>query len=64
MSLRPVKDVRTRLLVNTGRMPQAELEMLKNFADLLDKCLKMDPSQRITASDALKHPFMAMKIAK
>lgn len=26
--------------------------------DLLDKCLKFDPSKRITAEDALRHPYL------
>ena len=26
--------------------------------DLIDKCLKLDPSQRIGAADALQHPFL------
>lgn len=30
---------------------------LKEAADLMERCLKWDPSQRITATDALKHPF-------
>lgn len=28
------------------------------FVDLLDKCLSLDPSKRITARDALVHPFI------
>ena len=32
--------------------------------DLLDKCLKWDPDQRLTAKNALKHPFFASKEAQ
>lgn len=62
--LRPVRDIRSRLVVNTAKMPAEELEMLKNFADLLDRCLKLDPAQRITAPEALKHPFLQTNKAK
>lgn len=58
VSMRPVKDMKSRLLVNTGKMPVDELDMLRNFSDLLDKCLRIDPSQRISAMEALKHPFL------
>ncbi len=34
----------------------------KNFLDFLSKCLKIDPSQRITASKALNHPFITETI--
>lgn len=30
----------------------------KNFLDFISKCLKIDPSQRMTASKALNHPFI------
>ena len=28
-----------------------------HLRDLLDKCLKLNPSERITAAEALSHPF-------
>jgi mitogen-activated protein kinase 1/3 len=38
-------------------------KILKNLsaegADLLDKLLELDYSKRITAAEALKHPFLA-----
>ena len=33
------------------------LEMPAEAKDLLDKCLTMDPEQRITAREALRHPY-------
>jgi len=30
----------------------------KNFLDFLSKCLKLDPSQRLSAREALLHPFI------
>ncbi|KAF9568375.1 hypothetical protein EC968_002943 [Mortierella alpina] len=41
---------------NTGWDSQ---ENLKSAVDLLQRLLALDPSRRITAADALKHPFLA-----
>ena len=30
----------------------------KNFIDFLSKCLKIDPSVRMSAKEALQHPFI------
>jgi len=32
---------------------------LKSLVDLLKKCLQIDPEQRITARQALEHPFFS-----
>jgi len=34
--------------------------LVKSAVDLMSKCLHWDPTQRITARDALYHPFLAM----
>jgi serine/threonine-protein kinase PRP4 len=39
-------------------MKEDELKQLQHFIDLLDKCLQLDPSRRITPRDALLHPFL------
>ena len=31
----------------------------KNFIDFLSKCLKIDPSARFSAKEALSHPFIS-----
>lgn len=36
----------------------------KVFIDFLSKCLKLDPSQRISASEALRHPFITETIVE
>ena len=35
-----------------------EVKVITSFIDLLDKCLSLDPSRRITPKDALNHPFL------
>lgn len=39
-------------------MKDDELKLLLSFVDLLDKCLMLDPSKRITPREALMHPFI------
>ncbi len=39
-------------------MKDDESKLLLSFIDLLDKCLALDPSRRITAREALAHPFI------
>lgn len=31
----------------------------ESLADLIDKLLSMDPKKRLSAAEALKHPFLA-----
>lgn len=35
-----------------------EMKLLLSFVDLLDKCLALDPSRRLTPKEALAHPFI------
>jgi serine/threonine protein kinase len=35
----------------------------KNFLDFLSKCLKIDPSARLSAKEALNHPFITETIS-
>lgn len=34
--------------------------LVSSLADLLDKCLVLDPQKRIAVSDSLKHPFFTL----
>lgn len=38
-------------------IPQKEMEIVNNLADLIDKCTTLDPRQRITPEEAIKHPL-------
>ncbi|KTW28862.1 hypothetical protein T552_01491 [Pneumocystis carinii B80] len=52
---KPVRDLRSRLLSN---MSNEDPKLMKNFIDLLERCLDLDPEKRLTAYEALKHPFI------
>lgn len=58
---KPTRDLKSRLLAaGSGRkgMPEAEVKEVNLFADLLDRCLTLNPEKRITPAEALKHPFI------
>lgn len=56
---KPTRDLRSRLLQSSGnKMSDEESQQLFSFIDLLEKCLVLDPSRRITPKDALMHPFI------
>jgi len=58
---KPTRDLKTRLLAaGVGRkgMSDAEVKEVNLFADLLDRCLALNPEKRITPLEALKHPFI------
>jgi serine/threonine-protein kinase PRP4 len=40
------------------QMNDDERKLLTSFADLLDRCLALDPTRRITPKEALVHPFL------
>jgi serine/threonine-protein kinase PRP4 len=49
------KDLRTLLM--PSKLPESEARKVMQLADLLEKTLMLDPSKRLTPSQALKHPF-------
>ena len=59
----PAKELRTRLFANNKGLSTAEAKELNLFADLLDKCLQVDPARRISPNDALKHGFISRSTA-
>ncbi|CZS91037.1 hypothetical protein WAI453_003798 [Rhynchosporium graminicola] len=55
---KPSRDLRTRLMSASKGLTEAETKELTLFADLLDRCLALNPEKRITPAEALKHPFI------
>ena len=56
----PKADLRSRLIPDSAQksLPADELRLLKQFVDLLDKALDLDPMKRISPREALSHPFL------
>ncbi|XP_033114426.1 serine/threonine-protein kinase PRP4 homolog [Anneissia japonica] len=57
----PTKDLMADL-IGYQRLPESQLRKVIQLKDLLDKSLMLDPSKRISLSDALRHPFLQEKI--
>jgi serine/threonine-protein kinase PRP4 len=57
--LKPTRDLKTRLMGAAKGLGEQDLKELNLFVDLLDRCLALNPEKRLTAVEALKHPFIA-----
>lgn len=55
----PTRDIKARVLAaaRIKNLDTEETKKARQFADLLDKCLRMDPEKRIGPNEALQHPF-------
>ena len=40
------------------KLSDEEMKLISSFIELLDRCLSLDPSRRITPREALAHPFI------
>ncbi|KAH7098426.1 kinase-like protein [Auriculariales sp. MPI-PUGE-AT-0066] len=53
-----MRDLKARLMPPGERYSDTEAKALSQFVDLLEKCLMLDPSRRITPREALAHGFL------
>ncbi|QDS75272.1 hypothetical protein FKW77_000942 [Venturia effusa] len=61
------KDIKARLWKAAkikGTFNNEDYKELEMFRDLLDRCLKLDPEERITPNQALMHPFFRPVLMK
>mmetsp|Transcript_42636 Transcript_42636/g.104841 ORF Transcript_42636/g.104841 Transcript_42636/m.104841 type:complete len:215 (-) Transcript_42636:61-705(-) len=56
--LKPTRDLLSVLLPNAERVSDAERDDVLRLRDLLEKMFTLDPSKRITPTNALNHPFL------
>ena len=54
----PTQDLQAKLLAATQDESPEMRKLVMQFKDLLEKTLALDPTKRITAEQALKHPFL------
>ena len=56
---KPTRDLRARLMPPSSvKLSDEENKLIASFIELLDRCLALDPSRRITPREALAHPFI------
>ncbi|KAJ1979017.1 U4/U6 small nuclear ribonucleoprotein prp4 [Dimargaris verticillata] len=53
---KPTKDLKARLSQIDHREPP---KLMATFGDFLDRCLMLNPEKRMTATEALNHPFIS-----
>merc|ERR1712094_102286 len=51
-------------LTSEAKEDTQTIKRIKQFADLLHQMLAIDPEKRITANDALSHPFLEDRLGK
>ena len=53
-------DLRKELLGGQApsRVPDDQMRKINQLVDLLDKCLQLDPSKRLSVNQAIIHPFV------
>ncbi|EGF79289.1 hypothetical protein BATDEDRAFT_12290 [Batrachochytrium dendrobatidis JAM81] len=57
--IKPVKELKQRLLVGVNKLPEDEQWLMNQFVDLLDRMLHLSPERRLTVKEALTHPFIS-----
>lgn len=57
-----IEDIVMSLAVEEEGGREREIANRRVFLDLVKKMLELDPSERITAADAMEHPFLHMDL--
>ena len=57
----PVEDLMTNL---TAVNPREDFKLLSQFKDFIDRGLTLDPHKRLSAEEALEHPFLGLKVRR
>ena len=52
------QDLRKMLNQHVGNRNTASMKLVYHLKDFLERCFLLDPSKRMTAKEALKHPFV------
>ncbi|KAI9276600.1 kinase-like domain-containing protein [Sporodiniella umbellata] len=60
--IKPVRDVKSRIMAACTSNSDEESRLIQAFIDLLDKCLILGPDKRLTPKEALMHPFITGKV--
>ncbi|CAD8204940.1 unnamed protein product [Paramecium octaurelia] len=60
---KPTRTIGTLLKAKEQSLNAEDQKMLLQFKDLLQKCLQLDPKNRITPEEALYHPFINIAMA-
>ncbi|TPX33183.1 hypothetical protein SmJEL517_g03792 [Synchytrium microbalum] len=55
----PPRDLKGFFSADAASVPRDEAALVTQFADLLDKCLQLNPEKRISPKEALLHPFIS-----
>jgi len=57
----PMEPTRSLLHDLKNSFPQEDQNLINELNDLILKCLKVEPSERITPTESLKHPFFVQE---
>jgi serine/threonine-protein kinase PRP4 len=57
-------NIRTKSFAEALSGSSGDKRKIASLADLLEKCLALDPDRRITPKQALAHPFIAAGASK
>jgi len=60
-NISPKHDLKKEICMGIGKYNEFQARKTEQLADLLDKCLHLDPQKRLTVSQAMNHDFITEK---